>query len=119
MLSESLQPGDPMRDDLEEISAAGKRAADLTRQLLAFSRKQILAPRILDLNAVIASVTKMLRRVVGEDVELTVVSGAGLGTVSACLLYTSTPGTPSCDRRTRKSTTRRAHGLHGSARSNF
>ena len=83
MLSESLQPGDPMRDDLEEISAAGKRAADLTRQLLAFSRKQILAPRILDLNAVIASVTKMLRRVVGEDVELTVVSGAGLGTVSA------------------------------------
>lgn len=83
MLAAGLKPGDPMRDDLEEISAAGERAADLTRQLLAFSRQQILQPRILDLNAVIVGVSKMLRRVVGEDVELTVVSGPGLGTVSA------------------------------------
>jgi PAS domain S-box-containing protein len=83
MLAEGLRPGDPMRSDLEEILGAGKRAADLTRQLLAFSRQQILQPRILDLNAVIGGVAKMLRRLVGEDVELTVVSDPGLGTVSA------------------------------------
>jgi CheY-like chemotaxis protein len=72
-----------MRDDLDEISKAGERAAGLTRQLLAFSRHQILQPRILDLNAVIGGVAKMLRRLVGEDVELSVLSGAALGTVSA------------------------------------
>jgi two-component system, cell cycle sensor histidine kinase and response regulator CckA len=83
MLAAGLKPGDPMRDDLAEISGAGKRAADLTRQLLAFSRQQILQPRILDLNAVIGGVAKMLRRLVGEDVELTVMSGPGLGTVKA------------------------------------
>jgi two-component system cell cycle sensor histidine kinase/response regulator CckA len=83
MLAASLQPGDPMRADLEEISGAGERAAALTRQLLAFSRQQILQPRILDLNAVIGGVAKMLRRVVGEDVELTIVAGASLGKVSA------------------------------------
>jgi two-component system cell cycle sensor histidine kinase/response regulator CckA len=83
MLAAGLKPGDPMRDDLEEISGAGERAADLTRHLLAFSRQQILQPRILDLNAVIGGVAKMLRRVVGEDVELTIVSGPALGTVSA------------------------------------
>jgi two-component system cell cycle sensor histidine kinase/response regulator CckA len=83
MLAASLQPGDPMRADLEEISAAGERAVALTRQLLAFSRQQILQPRIVDLNAVIGGVAKMLRRVVGEDVELTVVACASLGKVSA------------------------------------
>jgi hypothetical protein len=83
MLLESLGPGDPMRCDLEEISGAGKRAADLTRQLLAFSRQQILQPRAIDLNAVIGGIAKMLRRLVGSDVELTVVDGADLGMVSA------------------------------------
>jgi CheY-like chemotaxis protein len=83
MLAEPLKPGDPMRDDLEEISQAGERAADLTRQLLAFSRQQILEPRVLDLNAVIDSVAKMLRRLVGEDVELSVVSGSELGAITA------------------------------------
>jgi two-component system, cell cycle sensor histidine kinase and response regulator CckA len=83
MLAAGLEPGDPMRGDLDEILAAGKRAADLTRQLLAFSRQQILQPRVLDLGAVIAGVAKMLARLVGEDVELTVVSGPGVGTVSA------------------------------------
>jgi two-component system, cell cycle sensor histidine kinase and response regulator CckA len=82
MLADDLKMGDPMRDDLEEISAAGRRAADLTRQLLAFGRQQILQPRTLDLNSVIDGIVKMLRRVVGEDVELTVTSGA-IGTVSA------------------------------------
>jgi two-component system cell cycle sensor histidine kinase/response regulator CckA len=83
MLAAGLQPGDPMRDDLEEISGAGMRAADLTRQLLAFSRQQILQPRILDLNAVAGGIAKMLRRLVGEDVDLAFVSGAALGTVKA------------------------------------
>ncbi len=83
MLAAGLKPGDPMRGDLEEISRAGKGAAGLTRQLLAFSRQQVLEPRILDLNAVVAGVVKMLDRVVGEDVELTVVNGPGLGAVNA------------------------------------
>jgi two-component system cell cycle sensor histidine kinase/response regulator CckA len=83
MLAADLQPGDRMRDDLNEISKAGERAAGLTRQLLAFSRQQILQPRILDLNAVVSGVAKMLRRLVGEDVEVNVLSGAALGTVSA------------------------------------
>jgi two-component system, cell cycle sensor histidine kinase and response regulator CckA len=81
MLAESLKPGDPMRADLEEISLAGRRAADLTRQLLAFSRQQILEPRIIDLNAVIDGVAKMLRRLVGEHIELSVAGAAQLGSV--------------------------------------
>jgi two-component system cell cycle sensor histidine kinase/response regulator CckA len=83
MLAESLQVGDPMRDDLQEISNAGVRAADLTRQLLAFSRQQILEPKALDLNAVINGISKMVRRLVGEDVELSVVNGSELGVVKA------------------------------------
>ncbi len=83
MLAADLKPGDPMGDDLQEISAAAERAADLTRQLLAFSRQQILQPRVLDLNGVVGGMAKMLRRLVGEDVEMSVASGAGLGTVNA------------------------------------
>ncbi len=83
MLASKLERGDPMRDDLDEILAAGKRAADLTRQLLAFSRQQILQPRILDLSVVIDAVTKMLERVVGEDITLTVVRGRALAAVRA------------------------------------
>jgi PAS domain S-box-containing protein len=83
MLAEGLKPGDPMRDDLEEISHAGLRAADLTRQLLAFSRQQILEPRVLDLNAVVGGVAKMLRRLVGEDVQLSVAPAPVLGSVRA------------------------------------
>ena len=83
MLAAGLKPGDPMRADLEEISGAGMRAAALTRQLLAFSRQQILQPRVLDLNAVIGGVAKMLRRLVGEDVDLAFVTGSALGRVKA------------------------------------
>jgi PAS domain S-box-containing protein len=83
MLATGLRPGDPMLADLEEISGAGRRAADLTRQLLAFSRQQILQPRVLDLNVVIGGVAKMLRRLVGEDVDLALVNGLALGTVKA------------------------------------
>jgi two-component system, cell cycle sensor histidine kinase and response regulator CckA len=83
MLAADLKPGDPMGDDLQEISVAAERAADLTRQLLAFSRQQILQPRVLDLNGVVGGMAKMLRRLVGEDVEMSVASGTGLGTVNA------------------------------------
>jgi PAS domain S-box-containing protein len=65
-----LKPGDVLRDQLEEIQKAGERAAGLTRQLLAFSRKQILQPRVLDLNHVVEDMRKMLERMMGEDVEV-------------------------------------------------
>jgi nitrogen-specific signal transduction histidine kinase len=74
MLAEDLEPSDPRRQDLLEIKAAGERAATLTQQLLAFSRRQVLQPRVVDLNQIVAGVEKMLRRVIGEDVELIVVS---------------------------------------------
>ncbi len=68
--SEAVPEGDPLRDDIEEIRKAGVRAALLTRQLLAFSRKQVLEPKVLNLNLVTADLEKMLRRLIGEDIEL-------------------------------------------------
>jgi len=63
-------PDDPIRCYLDEITADARRSADLTRQLLAFARKQIIAPRLLDLNAAVASALKLLRRLIGEDIDL-------------------------------------------------
>src|SRR5438874_6971887 len=71
------------REDVEEIKSAGLRAAELTRQLLAFSRRQVLAPKLLDMNAVVANMDKMLRRLIGEDVALATELAAELGPVSA------------------------------------
>ncbi|MEJ7597831.1 MAG: response regulator [Kofleriaceae bacterium] len=71
MLAEDLAPGDPMREDLEEIRTAGWRAVELTRQLLAFSRQQVLQPIIVDLSTIVGGMEKMLSRVLGEDVILT------------------------------------------------
>ena len=68
-----LKPGDLLREQLEEIHKAGERAAALTRQLLAFSRKQILRPRSLDLNRVVEDIQSMLRPLVGEEVEVRLV----------------------------------------------
>jgi PAS domain S-box-containing protein len=68
---------------VQEINRAAERAGALTRQLLAFSRKQTLQPEVLDLNAVIASLEKMLRRLIGEDVALDIVPNAALGRVKA------------------------------------
>ena len=65
-----LGEGDPLRDYLEEISHAGARAAALTGQLLAFSRRQLLAPAVIDLNQVLAEMEKMLGRLIGENIEL-------------------------------------------------
>ena len=70
--------GTPLREDLEEIGSAARRSADLTRQLLAFARKQAVAPRVLDLNETAAGMLKMLRRLIGEDIELRWVPGEGL-----------------------------------------
>jgi len=66
-----LPPDDPLRHGAQEIEKAGERAADLTRQLLAFSRKQLLMPQVLDLGVAVAETESMLRRVIGEDIELT------------------------------------------------
>ena len=68
-----LGPEDVQRKDIEQIQKAGERAALLTRQLLAFSRKQVLDPTVLDLNAVVVGAEKLLRRLIGEDIELSVV----------------------------------------------
>ncbi len=72
LLLAKLNAGDPLRDSVEEVHKAGVRAAALTQQLLAFGRKQILQPRVLDLNAVVAGMQPMLARLVGEDVKLCV-----------------------------------------------
>ena len=71
-LLDRLPPGDPNRTDVEEIRQAGRSAAALTRQLQAFSRQQVLLPVILDLNTVVRAVEKLLRRVIGEDVSLSI-----------------------------------------------
>jgi PAS domain S-box-containing protein len=78
-----LTPSDPLWSSLEEIHKAGERAVGLTRQLLAFSRKQILRPRVLDLNRVVSDLRPMLERLMGEDVEVRVALEAVSGTVRA------------------------------------
>jgi PAS domain S-box-containing protein len=70
MVREDLPPDDPRRADLDEVRRAADRAAALTRQLLAFSRRQVLQPRVLDVNEVVDGMAKMLRRLIGEDVQL-------------------------------------------------
>jgi signal transduction histidine kinase len=83
MVLTTLDDHDPVRPLIEEVGKAGDRAAGLTRQLLAFSRQQILRPKVLELNEVVADVSKMLRRLIGEDVELALKPGAGLRRVKA------------------------------------
>lgn len=78
-----LDDGDPLEKKIREIAKAGARAAGLTRQLLAFSRKQVLEPVLLDLNEVVASLKQMLRRIIGEDIDLRTELAPGLGRVSA------------------------------------
>ena len=83
LLLDTLPPGDPSREFVDEIMTAADRSAALTRQLLAFSRKQVLAPAILDINEVVRDTEKMLRRVIGEDVELRAALQPHLGYVKA------------------------------------
>ena len=77
----SIPKTDPAHDQAEQIRAATARAATLTRQLLAFSRQQVLLPKIVDLNAVVTDVDKMLRRIIGEDIEITTQLAPHLGAV--------------------------------------
>jgi two-component system cell cycle sensor histidine kinase/response regulator CckA len=83
IMLERLGPNDPNRKGIDEIQKAGNRAALLTRQLLAFSRKQVLQPKVLDLNAVVASTEKLLQRLIGEHIELVVILDPALGRVTA------------------------------------
>jgi signal transduction histidine kinase/ActR/RegA family two-component response regulator len=76
-----ITDGNPLRGNIEEIRKAADRAADLTRQLLAFSRRQIMEMKVLDLNTILQNLEKMLRRLIGEDIELAFLSGGDLGRV--------------------------------------
>jgi CheY-like chemotaxis protein len=78
-----LNTDDPVCRDIQEIRAAGKRAASLTRQLLAFSRRQILQPQVLDLNMIVSRMDGLLRRLIGEDVRLECRSEQSLDRVRA------------------------------------
>jgi signal transduction histidine kinase/ActR/RegA family two-component response regulator len=80
---EEAKPLDPVREDVSEIVRAAERAADLTRQLLAFSRQQVLAPRVLDLNRSVRECEKLLRRLLGADIELVVRCSRNLSRVKA------------------------------------
>ena len=76
-----LREGDPLREKLKEIEKAADRAANLTRQLLAFSRRQILEMKVLNLNYIVSDLEKMLHRIIGEDIELTSMLADDLGMV--------------------------------------
>ena len=83
MLQDRLPPADPGREEVEEIQTAARRAATLARQLLTFSRRQVIQPRVLDLNEVVTGMDRMLCRLIGEDVALVAICGPDLGRVKA------------------------------------
>jgi PAS domain S-box-containing protein len=70
-----VDPSDPLHQTLQEIHKAGKRSADLTRQLLAFARKQVANPRVIDLNDTVSGMLMMLQRLIGEDIDLVLIPG--------------------------------------------
>ncbi len=78
MAEELVNPADPLLHDLQEIKKAAARSAELTRQLLAFARKQTISPKVLDLNETVESLLKMMRRLIGEDIELVWLPGNNL-----------------------------------------
>ena len=83
LILNNLGASDPNRHSAEQIMKAAERAAALTKQLLAFSRRQVLQPRIVDLNRLITSLSSMLQRLIGEDIDLRLVLRPDLGRVSA------------------------------------
>jgi two-component system, cell cycle sensor histidine kinase and response regulator CckA len=83
MALETLREGEPLHADMQEIRTSADRAARLTRQLLAFSRKQIMQPQVLDLNRVAMEMERMLRRLIGDDVVLALALAQDLGDVTA------------------------------------
>ncbi len=83
LMLDSLSPKHPLRRNVQEIMGASRRAADLTRQLLVFGRKQVQTLQLLDLNLVIDEISRMLLRLIGEDIEFVFIPGAQLGIVKA------------------------------------
>jgi PAS domain S-box-containing protein len=83
MMMRRLSTTDPLYRHADQIHKATERASGLTRQLLAFSRKQTLQPRVLDLSNAVTDIEKMLRRLIGEDIELHTIRGAAVGHVKA------------------------------------
>ena len=83
LLTEEINQSRPERESVDRIKEAGQRATQLTSQLLAFSRKQILQPEILDLNTVISQMSSMLRRLIGENIEIVSIAQPDLGSVNA------------------------------------
>jgi PAS domain S-box-containing protein len=83
ILEQRLPQDHPLRKECGQIKKAGQSAASLTRQLLAFSRQQVLEPKVLDLNAIVLQVEKMLRRLIGEDIDLRATFGPALGCIKA------------------------------------
>jgi two-component system, cell cycle sensor histidine kinase and response regulator CckA len=81
LVKKSLLPGAPARADIDQVILAAARAAQLTKRLLAFSRRQIIEQKVVDLNLLIVEMDKMLRRLIGEDIELVTVLGRNLGAV--------------------------------------
>jgi signal transduction histidine kinase len=82
LMSERHREG-PDAEDLAQVQSAAERAAELTRQLLGFARKQIISPRIIDINSCVEATEKMLRRVIGEDIELRTILAPDLGAIRA------------------------------------
>jgi signal transduction histidine kinase/CheY-like chemotaxis protein len=83
LMLEKLQPADPLQRNANQIEKAANRAASLTRQLLAFSRMQVLEPKVLDLNVLVAEMCSLLKRLVREDISFTFKAGESLGRVKA------------------------------------
>jgi PAS domain S-box-containing protein len=83
LLMEEFKPADPLRNEVDEIRKAADRAASLTRQLLAFSRQQVLAPKVLDLNSVVGNMDRLLHRLIGADIDLQTSLARDLGRVKA------------------------------------
>lgn len=83
LMTERLAEGDPLRRNAEQIQTASQRATSLTRQLLAFSRKQMLAPKVLNVQSVVVEMEKILRRLIGEDIQLETSSAPDLGLIKA------------------------------------
>lgn len=83
LMLDAVPSGSPLRNNVQQILTAARRAANLTRQLLAFSRKQMQVLELLDLNMVIKEINRMLPRLIGEDIDIQVVAGSDLGKVKA------------------------------------
>ncbi|MBD3267754.1 PAS domain S-box protein [bacterium] len=83
MILDMLQPNEPLYDEIHQIRRSGERAAELTSQLLAFSRKQIIQPKIMDLNAKIGEMQKMLQRILGEDIVIHIHGDPNLWAIKA------------------------------------